>query len=443
MTVQVQSSLRAASASILIIEDDPVVGEIVVGVLQREGHRATLLGSAHSAREQLLKKFDLCVIDLKLPDGCGVELLRWIKHRVPDLPCVMISATATSDAAVSALKSGAIDYLAKPLLPSLLLGKVTQALRMAGDPGSVGRIQWRSPQMQEVQRRVEDAARATCPVLISGPLGSGRSRIAGWIHRRSARGQRKLQILNLDDVDAERVTSQLFGDVLAGDLDVRSRGLVDRATGSTLILKALERLPPSAQSALMDHVAKQRYRSDTSTITRLISITGHSFEQFSQDESNVALLQNLSPVHICLPALDLIPEDLEQWGRLLLAELGLGKRRGSLELTSGAWEELRGRSWPQNLLSLSRVLEGSFAMTSSVQIGAADLIADLAEPAMTLSGVPSIAGSTKIADLERISLEAALRACDGNRRCVAKRLGVSLRTVYNMIARHRSSDAGE
>lgn len=426
------------TASILIIEDDSVAGEIMVRILEGEGHRTSLLASLKETHREVLRKFDLCIIDLMLPDGSGIELLRWIKRQSPDLPCLMVSAIDTSKEAVAALKSGAIDYLAKPLSPSILLREVSRAMAKSKrlSKGFEVHIPWKSSAMQQVQRQLQEAAHSRCPVLISGPVGSGKTRFAEWIHRLSKSGQEVLRFLNLCDRDVEEIAVQLFGRVVAGNLDIRTPGLVKRAAGSTLLLRSLECLPSAAQLELLSHIEKQTYLSDSFSEARLISSSRKSFEELLQGGFDERLLHVLSPIYIQMPALDEIPEDIEQWGGLILTDLRLRSGVHASGLTPDAWNKLRATSWPLNLLGLRRVLEGAFATASASLIGEADLNCPAEEITEVPAGPSFKPGSTKIFELEKISLEAALKACNGNRRCAAKRLGVSLRTIYNMIARH-------
>ena len=434
------------TASILIIEDDSVAGEIMVRILEREGYQTSLVASFQETHREVLRKFDLCIIDLMLPDGSGVELLRWIKRHSPDLPCLMVSAIDKSNAAVAALKSGAIDYLAKPLSPSILLREVGRVMgNSKALPKGFGvlRIPWKSSAMQQVQRQLEEAARSRCPVLINGPVGSGKLKVAEWIHKLSSSGQDSLRSLNLCDRDEGEVTEELFGRVVAGNRDIRTPGLVKRAAGSTLLLRSVDCLPAAAQLELLSHIEKQPYFSDSFSEARLISSSRKSFEQLLQGGFDERLLHDLSPIYIQIPALDEIPEDIEQWGALILSDLRLRGGVHASGLTSDAWNKLRATSWPLNLLGLRRVLEGAFATASASLIGEADLNCPAEEVTDVRAGPSFKLGSTKIFELEKISLEAALRACNGNRRCAAKRLGVSLRTIYNMIARHEISNKGK
>lgn len=428
------------TGSILIVEDDEFCGEIFSRLLNQAGYHVTLASSVSAARKQLPGKFKLCLVDLGLPDASGIELLRWIRRHSPRLPCIVISSTSTVPAAVSSLKSGASDFLVKPVEPDTLLNQVNAVMGRGADEANIRRIPWQSLKMRNVQRQLDEAVNSRCPVMLTGSPGSGKRRFARWLHKLSPMAREKLHICRLEGREPADVLEELFGKTLIERNDIKTPGALDRAAGSSLILDSLEHLPESGRQALADRLERTSGPASSLREPRLISTSTLEPEQLLARGFRVDLAYYLSPILIKLPNLDEIPEDIENWTKLLLTEMTVGSGRGPAQLTPDAWRFFRRRSWPGNLPELRRVLEGAFATSRDSLLGTEDLAAQTNGMGTSQPNSSIALGATKINELEKLSLLAALEACEGNRRCVAERLGVSLRSVYNMIKRHRIVD---
>lgn len=428
---------------LLIVEDDDITAELVSQGALKYGFTPQVAANAEAALNLKWTDFSALLLDINLPDCDGFDLLRRARRTSPDLPCFLLTSLDRAELAVAALKSGAIDYFTKPFDPAKVFTSIRESLATSPPPTAPeSRFDgdWRSPAMIAVQKALCDAAQLPGPVLLIGETGTGRRSIAMSIHRLSHRSNQTFAFVDALCLTGASLETELFGgeERLPSGRWTRKRGKIETCNGGTLFVQEIDCLPPviqgrlaealeinsdaafgsrsdfrligSARQDLRDHVAAGRFRSD--------------------------LYYQLSGTVIAIPSLRETPEDLPVWSERLLTEICLTNRCRRPQLTRGALEAIADRSWPGNLDELRRALEQATRRAQGGLIGADDLPPPPSHGPRNPASENPILGRMKMIELERASLVAALEACNGNRRRAAKRLGVSLRTIYNMISRH-------
>lgn len=419
---------------VMVVEDDPFAAEVISTFVKKAGYKPVLFGCAEQARQGLTAGFRAAVIDFNLPDGIGVELVRWLRVRQPGFPCIVVSADDRAAPAVVSIRSGAAGFLSKPIDPEMLRTELDSVCRRGRGLEDQGRVPWQSLEMRNLERLVSQAASTDFPVLITGPVGSGKRRVAAWIHSASGRSAAKPHFVDLRRLEPADAVKRLFGTKVAGSEVVVPNGLLKARSEGTIVLDGIERLGEEGRWELLEHLAGLD-DGPSSRAARVICLTELGIGDLAGAGFGTELLHRLSAVQIRTPGLESIPEDVATWTKILLTEISISVGRGFPELTAGALSILEQNSWPGNLYELRRVLEGAVASSTSLVLGEADIEGQIQAPAE--SNVAAFRpGSTRISEMERLSLIGALKACKGNRRCTAAKLGVSLRTVYNMIKRH-------
>jgi DNA-binding NtrC family response regulator len=286
------------------------------------------------------------------------------------------------------------------------------------------------------------AAANLSPVLLIGEQGCGKRSLATFIHGRSRRAGQPFASVDTRSMDAATLEHELFG----GETErgVRKRGKIEMTHGGSLFIQNIELLPESLQSRLVDAM-EMRVEAGIAAWSdfRLIASSEEALETrveagtFRRD-----LFFRLAITVIKVPRLRDVPEDLPVWCDRLITEICMARGCRRPHLTRGAKEAIIDHHWPGNLDELRQVLDHSISKAGSGIVGIEELrsaIPSIDAP----SEAAKMTGFARINDLEKAALVAALEACDGNRRRAAKRLGVSIRTIYNMIARHALRTSAE
>lgn len=444
-----QNPENHGSFPVLVVEDDKTASALVCAALRENGIETL---EFHSAAEICSVVHDLprlgaAIIDLGLPDGDGLDVIRQIRHVYPELPFYVLTAKNAVYDAVIAMKAGAADYIVKPFEPQYLVSllKPTIATYMAAmvnrfdDFSPQARyLQWKSPRMREAINAAKRAAKTLSPVLISGPKHSGKRSIAGLIHQLSRRSGNPLIHLNAEIMHhAEQgIARPDEGNGLISPYRGVLLSKLERAVNATVYLENIDRLDPSAQCALATWLKKATRSAMTrnSTCRLIASATSDLTAAAKAGSFREDLLYLISVYQIMIPSLAERPEDLSDLCEQAVTMICVTRRLRRPCFTRKATELLMDHSWPGNLAELHNVLEYAVTHTNDGLITPDDLPKLATPDASAVSGIPL--GSTSIEDLSKASLLAALQACEGNRRRAAQRLKVSLRTVYNMIQRY-------
>lgn len=436
--------------TVLVVEDDSTTLEVTCALLKHLGF-APLPCRAVEEAEQLLRdhaQIDAAVIDLGLPDGDGIDIIR-LAHRIhPQFPCFVLTSSETVDSAVMAMKAGAADYFTKPLDPEVLItcldGAIDMYRRERGIMAAPSRAvvrQWKSPRMQQVYQQALDVAKTHSPVLITGQPDTGKKSIARMIHAASDFGKKDFLTINAAVTPSVQIESRLFGKPLI-EINLKAGlaiGLLEKNRGATVYIENIENLTATTQSLLAEWLNGDRGDiAGKPPAARLIaSSTAQSLQAAEQIGLQRDLWFALTVDQIDVPSLSERVEDIPMLCEEIITSICVSHRLRRPSLSKKALECLLDYSWPGNFSELRSVLEHAVNHTTDRLIGPDDL------PRLQSGGAVGVTlplGVSSIDDITKATLVATLDSCDGNRRRAAQRLKVSLRTVYNMIQRYGLMD---
>jgi len=440
---------RSELAQVLVVDDEADIRELLDLTMARMGLAADTAASVADAKRLLGgKQYQLCLTDMRLPDGNGLELVRYITENCRDLPVAVITAYGSAENAVAALKAGAFDYLSKPVSLDQLRAVVKSALKIAqpeGDldqPGSY-QLLGESPALQQVRAMIAKLAKSQAPVYISGESGSGKERAARLIHVLSPRTSQPFVPVNCGAIPENLMESEFFGyrkGAFTG-ADADRDGFFQAAHGGTLFLDEVADLPLQMQVKLLRVIQEKRVRSigDTSedpVDVRIISATHQNLKElvdkgrFRQD-----LFYRLNVIELKMPALRECREDVPLLAGKILERLARESGAAVPGLSAQALRALQDYPFPGNVRELENVLERALALLSGDEIGVEDL--HLSPVEVETEGTPAAQGGGPLQDyLDRVERQAvvdALQKTHFNRTAAAKLLGVTFRSLrYRM-----------
>ncbi|MCX7165310.1 MAG: sigma-54 dependent transcriptional regulator [Rhodocyclales bacterium] len=443
---------RGDAKRVLVVDDEADIRELLDLTLARMGLLADCVGSLAEARRMLAsQRYQLCLTDMRLPDGEGLELVRHIAEAVGDLPVAVITAHGSAENAVSALKAGAFDYIAKPVSLDQLRGMVKSALELpspdsTGDMGSMGEMSGllgESAAIEQVRGMIDRVARSQAPVHITGESGSGKELAARLIHTQGARRDRAFVPVNCGAIPENLMESEFFGyrkGAFTGANDDRD-GFFQVSDGGTLFLDEVAELPLTMQVKLLRAIQEKRVRkvgatSEESVDVRVICATHQDLKslvelgRFRQD-----LFYRLNVIELRMPALRECCEDIPMLAQHILDRLALAANLAPPPLAAQALEALQSYPFPGNVRELENVLERALALMAGDSIGVVDL--NLAP-----SQVPGLVATTTggslqdhLDQVERQAISDALKQANNNRTAAARLLGVTFRSLRYRLAR--------
>jgi two-component system response regulator PilR (NtrC family) len=434
----------------LIVDDETDIRELLVLTLERMGISTDSAADVDDAKFLLSqRRYALCLTDMRLPDGNGLDLVKHINNNYPGLPVAVITAYGSADNAVSALKAGAFDYLSKPISLNQLRPLVQSALRLptpqtpsSSNPAMIGE----SSAMVQVRSLIEKLARSQAPVHICGESGSGKELAARLIHGYSSRQEGPFISIKCGAITENLMEGELFGykkGAVANALEDKP-GLFQAANGGTVFLDEVADLPLSMQVKLLRVIQEKKVRMvgdqhDVSVDVRIISATHRNLStmmengRFRQD-----LYYRLNVIGLKIPALRERPEDIPLLTSALLDKLA---RRTSLpppSVNSEAMRLLKKRNYPGNVRELESILERALALCDGKTIGVDDLLLNqetagtLASPLEIDNGLPL---PEFLENIEKTAILNALEKTRNNKTEAAKLLGVSFRTLRYRLSK--------
>ena len=440
---------RCEAKRVLVVDDEADIRELLDLTLARMGLQADCVGSLAEARRMLTgQRYQLCLTDMRLPDGEGLELVRHIADTVPDLPVAVITAHGSAENAVSALKAGAFDYIAKPVSLDQLRGMVKSALELpgpdsGGDLGSEGGLLGESPAIEQVRGLIDRVARSQAPVHISGESGSGKELAARLIHTLGARRDRTFVPVNCGAIPENLMESEFFGyrkGAFTGASEDRE-GFFQVADGGTLFLDEVAELPLTMQVKLLRAIQEKRVRKvgatgEEAVDVRVICATHQDLKvlveqgRFRQD-----LFYRLNVIELRMPALRECREDIPMLARHILDRLARAADAKSPPLTAPALEALQSYPFPGNVRELENVMERALALMVGDRIDVADL--NLVPFQLAGTAATTVGGSLQdhLDQVERQSILDSLKQSNGNRTAAARLLGVTFRSLRYRMAR--------
>jgi len=434
----------------LIVDDEPDIRELLQITLERMQVEAVPAGSLDDAYRALKQqRFDLCLADMRLPDGDGLDLVRHISTTHPNLPVAVITAHGNMETAIEALKAGAFDFVSKPVQLPILRRLVETALRLGQAPsapteqptGSQWDLLGGSTAMEEIRHLIHKLARSQAPVYISGESGTGKELAARLIHDRSPRAAAAFVPVNCGAIPRDLIESELFGHVKGSFTGaVRDKaGLISVANGGTLFLDEVADLPLAMQVKLLRVIQEKTIRPVGATQeqrvdVRFISASHKDLEELVRDGAfRQDLYYRLNVIELPMPPLRERTSDIPELTDHILARLAKQYGRDKPKLAETARSALLSYPFPGNVRELENTLERAFTLFEGNCIEREDLglRPDTADRAVSLE--PDEDLDKFLARVEREVLQRTLEQHRWNRSQAARRLGLSPRALrYRM-----------
>lgn len=448
--------------SALVVDDERDIRELLVLTLGRMGLRISTAANLAEARELLASNpYDLCITDMRLPDGNGIELVSEISQNYPRTPVAMITAFGSMDLAVEALKAGAFDFVSKPVDIAVLRGLVKHALELNNSerpapppppPEQAARLLGDSPAMGELRATITKVSRSQAPVYIWGESGVGKELVARTIHEQGARAAGPFVPVNCGAIPTELMESEFFGHRKGSFTGAHADkpGLFQAASGGTLFLDEVAELPLQMQVKLLRAIQEKSVRpvgasTEVPVDVRILSAT-HKDLGLLVEEGRFRhdLYYRINVIELRVPPLRERRDDLPQLAASILARLARSHGRPTPLLSPSALEALASYSFPGNVRELENILERALALAEEDTIGASDL--RLPHPPVAragMAGAPagpmqeavvdidpaSAALPSYIEQMERAAIQKALEENRWNKTKTAAQLGITFRAL--------------
>jgi two-component system response regulator PilR (NtrC family) len=437
-------------------------------LLRREGYRVDAVDGVHAARDRLgsADPYDVVITDLVMPDGTGMEVLDAVRSRSADTQILMVTAYATTEQAVEAMRKGAYDYVQKPFKNHELLATLEKALEKRAIVAenqtlraevearwSEGQLIGKSPAMDRLRDLVKRVANATTSVLITGESGTGKEMVARALHFQSPRAEQPFVVLNCGAMPENLIESELFGHVKGAftGATAAKEGLFRAADGGTLFLDEVGELPPALQVKLLRVLQDRKVRpvggsAEVAVDVRVVAATNRNVESeveagtFRED-----LFYRLNVIRIEVPPLRDRPEDIPVLaGYFLQKHAALQGRR--LEFSPEAMRWLAQQSYAGNVRELENVVERGVTLSASSTVNREDL--GDTHPSRKGANVSQIPEGrfdldAYLTQVERELLFRALDQAGGVRKKAAELLGMSFRQFRYRLAKHISPEVGD
>jgi two-component system response regulator PilR (NtrC family) len=456
------ASARAVSSRpvVLIVDDEPDLLELVsltLGRMNLETRTAPDVGTAR----RLLKgeKFDLCLTDMRLPDGDGLDLVAWIQENRSDLPVAVITAHGNVESAVRALKLGAFDFVSKPLDLGVLRKLVGSAIRL-GDradidsatanirgPSLIGR----SDAMAQLREMIARVARSQAPVHIFGESGTGKELVARLVHASGSRRDGPFIAVNCGAIPTELMESELFGHKRGSFTGAVAdkKGLVQSAEGGTLFLDEVADLPLHMQVKLLRVVQEKTVRpvgeSREETVdVRILSATHKNLADLVADgRFREDLFYRINVIELRVPSLRERSGDIPELSQTILGRMGKRMNIDAPQISEDAFRMLREYPFPGNVRELENVLERAMTLCTESMIVPEHIklraaVRPATDPTTPVAVVSPDLGSSpalgaQLEDIERDAIVKALEKTRYNKTAAAKVLGMSFRALRYRI----------
>ena len=450
---------------VLIVDDEPDLLELVSLTLSRMSLETRSAPDVQTARRLLkTESFDLCLTDMRLPDGDGLDLVAWIQENHPNVPVAVITAHGNVESAVRALKLGAFDFVSKPLDLSVLRKLVGSAIRLGTRADGTPTISVQGPRligrsgvMQQLRDMIARVARSQAPVHIFGESGTGKELVARLVHESGARQGGPFVAVNCGAIPTELMESELFGHKRGSFTGAIAdkKGLVQSAEGGTLFLDEVADLPLHMQVKLLRVVQEKTVRpvgeSREETVdVRILSATHRNLAELVEEgRFREDLFYRINVIEMRVPALRERREDIPEIADTVLTRLGRRMGAQPAQIAADALAVLQEYPFPGNVRELENVLERAITLCTGGVIAAEHIKvrtttrspASPSASASAASGSATAAGVTEgpgalgeqLEDLERNAIIKALEQTRFNKTAAAKLLGMSFRALRYRI----------
>ncbi|MEM9207836.1 MAG: sigma-54 dependent transcriptional regulator [Pseudomonadota bacterium] len=423
----------------LVIDDEPDIRELLSLTLDRMQIETHVAADLETARKELKHQaFDLCLTDMRLPDGDGLDLVDWMQTHAPGVPVAVITAHGNIETAVQALKLGAFDFISKPLDLGNLRSIVDNAIKLRDtSAGSPSKLLGDSASMHQLRDLIDKVSRSQAPVHIAGESGTGKELVARLIHETGPRSEAPFVPVNCGAIPSELMESEFFGHVKGAFTGATNdkAGLVQTASGGTLFLDEIADLPLAMQVKLLRVIQEQTVRPvgaerEASVDVRILSATHRKLsDAVKAGDFREDLFYRINVIELKVPALRERGDDVLQ-----LADHILGKHgRGIDALDAEARKALLAYDFPGNVRELENLLERAVTLCPTGLIGKEDLSLQPAqtEPVTAATRATDLGG--QIEDVERQAIVEALEKARYNKTAAAKLLGLSFRQLRYRI----------
>ncbi|MCZ6585017.1 MAG: sigma-54 dependent transcriptional regulator [Gammaproteobacteria bacterium] len=430
----------------LVVDDEPDLCELLSITLERMDIATRTCNDVATAKRALSQqRYDLCLTDMRLPDGDGLELVEWIQQEVPGTPVAVITAHGSVETAVKALKIGAFDFVSKPLDLNDLRKLVKAALKLknvtppkdSSTPGLTGT----SPAIERLRTLIAKVSRSQAPVYISGESGTGKELVARMVHDAGPRRDGPFVPINCGAIPTELMESEMFGHRKGSFTGAVSDkiGLIQTAEGGTLFLDEVADLPLHMQVKLLRVIQEKTIRpvgqaEELSVDVRILSATHRNLEELVAEGSfREDLYYRVNVIELQVPALRDRDGDVLILAEEILERLSRDRERAVPSLTAAASSALSAYRFPGNVRELENILERALTLAAGNQIDSSDIrLRPMAD-----GDVPSVADDaplgTQLAEMERDAIVNALEQTRYNKTAAAKLLGISFRTLRYRI----------
>ena len=431
--------------SILIVEDDITFSLMLTTWLGKKGFVVRSSPSGSDAKRRLGgEAFDLVISDLRLPDSDGIDLLKWLKSTHPSLPLIMMTSYAEIQTAVQAMKLGAADYIAKPLNPDELLGKIKELVHVeekapARVPVSSAPdlyIEGQSQAARQLYEHVRLVAPTDMSVLVTGASGTGKEYIARRIHEQSNRSKAPFVAVDCGAIPKELAASEFFGHVkgsFTGAIENKTGAFV-AAQGGTIFLDEIGNLTYEVQVQLLRALQERKVKpigsnQEIAINVRLISATNENLRQaIEKGDFREDLYHRINEFTIRIPDLKERKEDLLLFANHFLDLANSELQKDIIGFDNDTMQLFQSYSWPGNLRQMKNVIKYATLLATGRYITRKELPEELTE---NLSSHTNI--QLKNVEHERDLIRKALQECGNNKTRAAQLLGIDRKTLYNKL----------
>ena len=431
--------------SILIVEDDITFSLMLTTWLGKKGFVVRSSSSVSDAKRRLGEEvFDLVISDLRLPDSDGIDLLKWLKNTHPSLPLIMMTSYAEIQTAVQAMKLGAADYIAKPLNPDELLGKIRELAHVEEKaPARVPvpsapdlYIEGQSQAARQLYEHVRLVAPTDMSVLVTGASGTGKEYIARRIHEQSNRSKAPFVAVDCGAIPKELAASEFFGHVkgsFTGAIENKTGAFV-AAQGGTIFLDEIGNLTYEVQVQLLRALQERKVKpigsnQEIAINVRLISATNENLRQaIEKGDFREDLYHRINEFTIRIPDLKERKEDLLLFANHFLDLANSELQKDIIGFDNDTMQLFQSYSWPGNLRQMKNVIKYATLLATGRYITRKELPEELTENLPSHTNI-----QLKNVEHERDLIRKALQECGNNKTRAAQLLGIDRKTLYNKL----------
>ncbi|MGH1373240.1 MAG: sigma-54-dependent transcriptional regulator [Cellvibrionaceae bacterium] len=430
----------------LIIDDEPDIRELLDITLSRMGLDVDCAGNVQQAMQQLeAHDYQVCLTDLRLPDGNGIDIVKHIQINHSSLPVAVFTAHGNMDTAISAMKAGAFDFISKPVELEHLRSLINTALRLAKEQDASNSnsppLLGSTKAIDKLRKQIIKVSRSQAPVYISGESGTGKELVARAIHYQGGRADGPFIPVNCGAIPKELMESEFFGHTKGSFTGATSdkQGLFQAANGGTLFLDEVADLPLDMQVKLLRAIQEKAVRpigadQEIAVDIRILSATHKDLAQeISKERFRNDLYYRINVIQIDIPPLRDRQDDIEQLSRHFLTQFADSWGSEPAKLSRASLEALQQYHFPGNVRELENILERAYTLCDEdvieledLQLPAASISTSTSSSTVNHESVDSL--DDYLEEIEKEVISATLEKTKWNRTAAAKKLGVSFRS---------------